>query len=123
MVRDIELGPYLRFKQKFIKRVIEGEKKVTIRYGVVKPRFNFVYIVCCDEVYGEAIITKVVYTRLSRVGEDLARADGFESREELINELNEIYGELDNEDVVSIIYFTVVRVYNKPVALSNLRGG
>lgn len=123
MTRDVELGPYIRFKPKYLENVLSGKKRVTVRYGVVKPRFNFVYIVCCNEIYGEAFITRVVYTRLGKVGEDVAAAEGLESREELVNELREIYGDLKDDDVVSVIYFTVVRVYQKPVSLQRLRGG
>jgi hypothetical protein len=41
---------------------------------------------------------------------------------ELINELREIYGNVEEDDPVSVIYFTVVRKYDKPVPLSHLRG-
>jgi hypothetical protein len=41
----------------------------------------------------------------------------------LVNELREIYGEVRDDDAVSVIFFTLVRRYEKPVPLSHLRGG
>lgn len=121
MKREVNLGPYLRFKQKYLDDVLSGRKRVTVRYGVVKPRFNLVYIVCCNEIYAEAFITKVYYTKLGKLGEDVVIAEGFKSKEELFTELKEIYGEVNENEVVSVIYFTVVRRYNAPVPLSHLQ--
>jgi len=119
--REVELGPYLRFKEKYLESILSGRKRVTVRYGVVKPRFSLVYIVCCDAIYAEAFITRVYFTRLGKLGNDVVAAEGFESMTELINELREIYGNVDKDDTVSVIYFTVVRKYDKPVPLSHLR--
>ena len=121
MSREVELGPYLRFKEKYLENILNGRKRVTVRYGIVKPRFSLVYVVCCDAIYAEAFITKVYYTKLGRLGNDIVAAEGFESMAELINELREIYGNVDEDDPVSVIYFTVVRRYDKPIPLSHLR--
>ncbi|ACB40853.1 ASCH domain-containing protein [Pyrobaculum neutrophilum] len=121
MVREVDLGPYLRFKQKYLEGVLSGRKRVTVRHGIVRPRFNLVYIVCCGEIYAEAFITKVYYTRLGKLGEDVAAAEGMESREELIAELKEIYGDVGEDDTVSVIYFAVVRRYERPVPLERMR--
>ncbi|RFA97674.1 ASCH domain-containing protein [Pyrobaculum aerophilum] len=123
MGRDVELGPYLRFKRKYLEGILAGKKRVTVRYGIVRPRFSLVYIVCCDQIYGEAIITKVYYTRLDRVGQDVIEAEGFGSREELVSELKEIYGEVRDGDTVSVIFFSLVRKYDKPVPLARLGEG
>jgi hypothetical protein len=115
--REVELGPYLRFKEKYLENVLSGRKRVTVRYGVVKPRFSLVYIVCCNAIYAEAFITKVYFTKLGKLGDDVVAAEGLGSRAELINELKEIYGNVNEDDPVSVIYFTVVRRYDKPVPL------
>jgi hypothetical protein len=119
--REVELGPYLRFKEKYLKDILTGRKRVTVRYGVVKPRFSLVYIVCCNAIYAEAFITKVYFTKLGRLGDDVVAAEGLESMTDLINELRDIYGNVDEDDLVSVIYFTVVRRYDKPVPLSHIR--
>jgi len=119
--REVELGPYLRFKEKYLKDILTGRKRVTVRYGVVKPRFSLVYIVCCNAIYAEAFITKVYFTKLGRLGDDVVAAEGLESMADLINELRDIYGNVDEDDLVSVIYFTVVRRYDKPVPLSHIR--
>jgi hypothetical protein len=121
--RDVELGPYLRFKKKYLESVLSGRKHVTVRYGVVRPRFSLIFIVCCGEIYGEAVITRVYYTKLGRLGEDVVAAEGLHSRDDLVKELREIYGEVREDDAVSVIFFTLVRRYEKPVPLSHLRGG
>lgn len=123
MGRDVGLGPYMRFKKKYLDAVLAGTKRVTVRYGIVRPRFSLVYVVCCGEIYGEALITRVVYTKLGSLGDDVVFAEGMESREELIGELREIYGDVSNDDTVSVIYFTLVRKYDKPVPLAHGRGG
>ena len=121
MGREVELGPYLRFKEKYLKDILTGRKRVTVRYGVVKPRFSLVYIACCNAIYAEAFITKVYFTKLGRLGDDVVAAEGLESMTDLINELRDIYGNVDEDDLVSVIYFTVVRRYDKPVPLSHIR--
>ncbi|MFN7105896.1 MAG: ASCH domain-containing protein [Pyrobaculum sp.] len=120
MGREAELGPYLKFREKYLDKVLTGVKKVTVRLGIVRPRFSLIYIVCCGHIYGEAVVTKVYYTKLSKVGEEVARAEGFESREALIQELREIYGDVDGEDLVTVIYFTVVKKYERPVSVKKI---
>jgi Uncharacterized conserved protein, COG2411 len=120
--REVELGPYLRFREKYLENILNGRKRVTVRYGIVKPRFSLVYIVCCDAIYAEAFITKVYYTKLGKLGDDVVAAEGLGSMTELINELREIYRNVEEDDPVSVIYFTVVRKYDKPVPLSHLGG-
>ncbi|MEZ0319818.1 MAG: ASCH domain-containing protein [Pyrobaculum sp.] len=120
-MRQVDLGPYLRFKEKYLENVLSGKKRVTVRYGVVRPKFTLVYIVCCDKIYGEAFITRVYYTKVEKLGEEVVEAEGFESREVLINELREIYGSVKEDDTVSVIFFTLVRKYEKPVPLSVMR--
>jgi len=118
--REVDIGPFVRFKEKYLESVLSGRKRVTVRYGVVKPKLSLIYIVCCDKIYAEALITRVYYTELGKLGEEVVEAEGFTSREELINELREIYGEVGDRDVVTVIYFTVVRKYDKPVPLKRL---
>ncbi|MFN3803778.1 MAG: ASCH domain-containing protein [Pyrobaculum sp.] len=120
MRREAELGPYLKFRERYLEKVLTGVKRVTIRHGVVRPRFSFMYIVCCEHIYAEAVITKVYYTKLGRVGEEVIKAEGLESREVLLQELREIYGDVDEEDPVTVIYFTVVRRYERPVPVKKI---
>ncbi|MCC6020569.1 MAG: ASCH domain-containing protein [Thermoproteaceae archaeon] len=120
MAREADLGPLLRFRQKYLESVLSGKKRVTVRYGIVRPRLSLVYIVCCDAIHAEALITKVYYTRLGRLGADVIAAEGLSSREELLSELREIYGNVRESDLVTVIHFTIVRKYGRPVPLSRL---
>ncbi|CCC82325.1 ASCH domain-containing protein [Thermoproteus tenax] len=112
------LGPFLSFKEKYLRRVLDGDKKVTIRLGALRPRFQLVYIVCCDMIYGEAIITGVEYLRLRDVPLDVLRADGFNSLEEALAELKSLYPDISANDIVSVVRFIVVRRYERPVPTS-----
>ena len=76
MGRDVGLGPYMRFKKKYLDAVLAGRKRVTVRYGIVRPRFSLVYGGCSGEIYGEALSTRVVYTKLGSLGDDVVSAEG-----------------------------------------------
>ncbi|AEA13267.1 hypothetical protein TUZN_1807 [Thermoproteus uzoniensis 768-20] len=116
-----EMGPILSFKEKYLERVLSGEKRVTIRLGALRPRFQLVYIACCGMLYGEAVITKVEYLRLRDIGEDVLREEGFGSLEEALSELRGLYPRIDLDDVVSVIRFSLIRRYEKPISINAIK--
>lgn len=115
------LGLTLSFKEKYLGRVLSGEKRVTIRLGVLRPRFQLVYIACCGMLYGEAVITKVEYVKLRDLSRDVLEEEGFKDLEEALAELRAIYPGIDLDDVVSIIRFSLVRRYERPISINALK--
>ncbi len=115
MVR--ELGPYLNFAKTYIEKVIEGSKHVTVRRGVVRPKFARVYLTCCGYIYAEAFIHRVHYVKLGEITSDIVHAEGFNSREELIQTLRNLYGDLGEGELVTVIHFTVLKKYENPISI------
>lgn len=100
----------LVFKLGYAESVLKGEKRTTIR---LKPAYRPGEVV---EVYvgsarvGRAIIGDVIRKRLSDLGDEDARADGFRDREELLKELMKIYGKkvLSKNPEIYVIHFRLL---------------
>jgi len=118
--RVVELGIALRFKGKHLERVLRGEKRVTIRLGLVRPKYGLVYITNGRFVYGEALVEGVSLCRISDLDDRIALEEGFSSVEELKRELQELYPKATENDYVTVIKFTVLRKYEKPLPLSEV---
>ena len=114
-VRIVKLNQFLRFKDKYLDKVLRGEKRVTLRLGIVMPSRQLVYILSGDRVYGEAVIESVQYRRISELDPLTLREEGVSNVEELVDELRELYGDVKPSDVVSVIRFRVLRRYERPV--------
>jgi len=116
-----QIGGFLRFKEEYLERVLRGEKRVTIRRGIVHVTRQLVYVVCCDKIFGEAIIDKVEYTKLNSINSYIMRQEGVSNMEELLNEIKKLYPNIKLNDNITIIYFTLIRKYEKPVDVEFLK--
>ncbi len=103
------IGRHLMLKGEYIEKVLNGEKKATIRKGVYKPKYDEVIIHAGGRPIAKAKITRVYYKKLSELGEYEARIEGFNNVEELINELKKVYGRISKEDYFTIIEFEVIQ--------------
>jgi len=101
-------------KAKFSDAIRTGKKRATIRLGRVDVRSKEVLIHAGGKIIAKAIIKNVVYKRVKELTDNDARIDGLDSREELINELRSYYGNIRDNDIVSIIEFEVVEVLDGP---------
>ncbi|MEL9990907.1 MAG: ASCH domain-containing protein [Thermoproteus sp.] len=115
------IGPLLSFKEKYLERVLSGAKRVTIRLGVLRPRFQLVYIACCGMLFGEAVITKVEYLRLKDLTPDILREEGFRDLDEALAELKALYPKIELDDLVSVVRFSLIRRYDKPISISTIK--
>lgn len=116
------LGRFLNFKRKYLERVLSGEKVTTVRKGIVTPEEDHVYLTCNGEVHGEARIASLRFTKLGNLTDADAKRDGFESRDELLVALKEIYPDITQEDWVTIITLEDVTRYSKPLTVEDVRG-
>ena len=109
------LGRYLSFRKEYIKPILSGKKKTTIRLGIVTPRHSRVYLESEGKVYGELSIESTEYVKFSELTEKDAACDGFETLNDLKKALESIYNRLRDDDWLTVIHFDVVQRYDKPV--------
>lgn len=110
------LGRHLMLKGVFVEKLLSGEKRATIRKGVYKPRYKEVIIHAGGRPVAKARITRVYYKKFRELGEYEAKIEGFKSLDELIKSLRDMYGEIREDDYVTIIEFEVIqRLDNLPV--------
>ncbi len=112
--RVAELNYVLRFKPEYLQRVLRGEKRVTIRLGIVRPRFGELLIVCNNLVYGIAEVESIDIRRIEEIPKEILHEEGFRNIRDLINELRKLYPEIKDTTYVTIIRFRVKEVFDKP---------
>jgi hypothetical protein len=93
----------------FVKPILEGVKKATIRLGIVVPKYDEIIIHGGGRPIAKARITEIIHKKVSELTDSDAALDGFSSREELIEALKKVYGRVSPDDVVTIIKFEVIQ--------------
>ncbi len=93
---------HLEFKDKYRDLLMSGKKRATIRVQCPYKKGQEVYVHCGGEIIGVAKIKDIEEKRVEELTEEDAREDGFESLEDLINEIKRIYG---NPEKVYVIRF------------------
>ncbi len=112
MRRIIYLGRHLMLKSKYLDKVGNG-RFTTIRLGIVRPRYREVFIHSGGMVIAKAHIVNVLYKRVSELTDWDAIADGFTSREALIEELRSIYGNISGNDWVTILTLEITKAIGR----------
>jgi len=103
-------------KGSYIDMLLSGEKRATIRRGIYKPRYEEVIIHAGGRPIAKARITRVYYKKLKELGEYEARIEGYERVEDLIKELKNVYGDIDEDEYFTILEFEIVqRLDNLPL--------
>jgi hypothetical protein len=105
----IFLRRHLMVRGEFVKPILEGVKKATIRLGIVVPKYDEIIIHGGGRPIAKARITEVIHKKVSELTDSDAALDGFSSREELIEALKNVYGRVSPDDVVTIIKFEVIQ--------------
>ncbi len=93
---------HVEFKERYKDLLLSGRKKVTVRVQCYVKEGDEVFVHCGGKIVGTAKITKIEERSLDEIDERIAKADGFESKDELINEIREIYG---NPKRLYVIWF------------------
>ncbi len=99
-------------RSKYLDKLSNG-RFTTIRLGIIRPKYREVFIHSGGMVVAKARIVNVLYKRISELTDEDAIADGFTSREALIDELKSIYGSITNNDWVTILTLEVTRVIGR----------
>ncbi len=103
------LGRHLMVKGKYVKMILEGRKKTTIRLGIVKPKYRDVILHGGGSPVALIRITGVQVKKVKDLTDEDALRDGFRARKELIKALEKAYGKLDENQLVTIIEFHVLK--------------
>ncbi len=103
------LGRHLMVKGEYVKDILSGRKRATIRLGIVKLKHNELIVHGGGRPVAKIRVTNVRYKRVSELTDEDAAIDGFASKEELLEALRRAYGEVRPDDYVTIIEFEVVQ--------------
>ena len=107
---------HLTFDGEFKEALLSGRKTKTLRR--FKPKVqpgDIVFVHSGGYVLGKARIKDVRPIRLSEIDDELAKQEGFESKEELLRKLKEIYPDLSENDVLWLIDFEFVEKFKEPI--------
>jgi len=115
---SVELNYVIRFRPEYLDKVLRGEKNITLRLGIVRPRFGEVLIVCGNKAYGICEIESMDVTTIDKLDEKIVKLEGFKSREELLQALRELYPDVVERDLVTIIRFRVRKIFQRPIPLN-----
>jgi len=107
MRRVVYLGRHIMLRSKYLDKVNNG-RFTTIRLGIIRPKYREVFIHSGGMVVAKAKIVNVLYKRVHELSDEDALADGFNNRDELIKELRRIYGNVNDNDWVTILTLEVV---------------
>ncbi len=102
----------INFDAEFVQSIVEGRKVTTVRKGIKSyPVGKVVELTVNYKPFARAKVTKVVVKRVKELTDEDAVKDGFESREQLIRALKKIYGDVNENDFVTVVHFEVLETY------------
>ena len=95
-----------------MERILRGKKVTTVRRGIKSyPVGRIVDLTVNYKPFARAKVSKVVVKRVGELTDEDAKKDGFNSRDELIQALRRIYGDIKDSEFVTIVHFEVVESY------------
>ncbi|MCS7143623.1 MAG: ASCH domain-containing protein [Archaeoglobaceae archaeon] len=99
----------INFESEFIQPILKGIKKTTIRKGIRSyPVGRVVELTVDSKTFAFARVKKVIVKRISELSDMDAKLDGFRDKEELLNALKKIYGEIDDSDFITVVHFELI---------------
>ncbi|WP_457549517.1 ASCH domain-containing protein [Archaeoglobus sp.] len=102
----------INFDAEYVESIVQGKKITTVRKGIKSyPVGKAVELTVNYKPFAKAKVKKVVVKRVKELTDDDAIRDGFGSKEELLNALKRIYGEINENDLVTIVHFEVLETY------------
>ncbi len=100
----------LIFKDKYFNLVVNGEKYITIRKGIrISESRELLLKPLKDDIYNydnepmEALLKRVEFKSLWDLTNQDAEFDGFQDKRELEEALDEIYSDIDEDTMFTII--------------------
>ncbi len=105
------IGRHLMIKKQYAEKLLNGEKKATIRLGVVKVKHDELIVHSGGKPIAKIKVKNIKIKKIGELSDEDARLDGFSNKEELLAELRKVYGHLKDEDIVSIIEFELIQKF------------
>lgn len=96
-------------KGAYVEKLLSGEKRATVRRGIVKPKYDEITIHAGGRPVAKAKITRVYYKKLHELSDYEAKLEGYNSREELIQELKRVYKGIRDDEYVTVIEFEITQ--------------
>lgn len=103
---------HIMLKKDFIDAIKTRRKKATVRLGKVKVDSREVFIHAGGQIVAKAIVKSIRYKKVKELNDEDAKLDGLNSRDELLKVLKRLYGNISDEDIVTIIEFDVIQFMN-----------
>jgi|Deesub1362B_J571_1020462.scaffolds.fasta_scaffold00316_27 hypothetical protein len=97
----------INFDAEYVAQILAGTKRTTVRKGI-RNYSGIAELTCEGEAFTKVRINKVLVKRVGQLKEKDAIEDGFESVDELKTALRRIYGSLEDDDFITIVYFEPV---------------
>ena len=102
---------HLQFLGKYIKDIIKGNKNLTIRLSKANLKPGDIFILHAGgKVIGKFRVKNIYTKKLYQITDEEAKRDGYNNKEELINDLKRIYKRLDLNKEVAIIEFEPIEI-------------
>lgn len=102
----------INFDAEYVESIVQGRKITTVRKGIKSyPVGKIVELTVNYKPFAKARVKKVVVKRVKELTDEDSIKDGFESREQLINTLKKIYGNVDENEFVTIVHFEVLETF------------
>lgn len=99
----------INFDKEYVNMILNGKKRTTIRKGLKSyPVGKIVEFTADNKVFCKARILKAVVKRLKELNDKDAAIDGFKSKDDLVKALKKIYGNVKDDEFVTIVHFEVV---------------
>ncbi|MCE4600362.1 MAG: ASCH domain-containing protein [Desulfurococcales archaeon] len=116
------LGRHIMLKGEYAGKLFSGEKRATVRLGIVRVRHPEVIIHAGGRPVAKARIREIIVKQVKDLTDDDARLDGFKSKEELFRELKKMYRDISLDDYVSVITFDSIRRLDEQASEDPYRG-
>ena len=105
----------LKFKPEYLRLLKDGRKRTTIRMEKKYRVGETVYIADTNgRIYGKAVIEDVREKRLGDLTYSDAVIDGFDSLEDLMDIIRQIYGDIDRNKTVYIYHLKILGWRRQP---------
>lgn len=107
---------HLHFLGKFYDSLINGKKDITIRLDTYGLKTGDIFIIHCGGyVIGKYRVKRIYVKKLSEITDDEAKRDGYKNKEELINDLRNMYPNIKEDSKVFIIEFEPIEIFKEKI--------
>lgn len=94
----------LHFRPEFVRKILTGEKRATIRLGKKGVKEGMIiYLAVGNRPFARAKVVRVSYKKLKELTNHEIRSEGYVSLVDLLSDLKKIYPAISPDDMVTYI--------------------